>query len=473
MKRAQVAIIASPSMGNLVPVVEFATHIINHDSCLSVTVLVISVSHWGPLLDDYIQSCSSTEHIRFIQLHTDHMPQQDQYSSGIEFISLHIQNHRPIVKQTLQNLTKDVPLVGFFVDMFCTSMIDDANDLNIPCYLFFASPAAYLGFVLHLTTLPVAESESDLATEITVQSFINPVPSNAYPLYCIKKNQLGFSCFVNHARRYKETKGIIVNTFQELEPYTLDSLSSKYVGLPPVYPVGPIIDHDGPVKWHANRSSHEKINEWLDQQPSLSVVFLCFGSMGSLNRAQLLEIATGLERTGYRFLWAIREPPKRKLELPNDYENLDDKLFPDGFLNRTAGRGLVCGWVSQVSVLAHKAIGGFVSHCGWNSILESIWYGVPIAAWPLYGEQHLNAFEMVKELGLSSEIRLRSGDKDCDDLVLAEEVERSVKELMDGTDGELRKKVKEMSEKSKKALMKNGSSFEALEDLIKVMLSEV
>lgn len=116
-----------------------------------------------------------------------------------------------------------------------------------------------------------------------------------------------------------------------------------------------------------------------------------------------------------------------------------------------------------MSVLAHKAIGGFVSHCGWNSILESISYGVPVATWPLYAEQHLNAFEMVEELGLSVGIRLDS------DLVLADEVERIVRELMDGV---LTKKFKEMSEKSKLALMPNGSSFQSLENLINVLLSE-
>ncbi|KAI3798387.1 hypothetical protein L1987_33662 [Smallanthus sonchifolius] len=247
------------------------------------------------------------------------------------------------------------------------------------------------------------------------------------------------------------------------------TLCSKYPGLPPVYPVGPVVDHVGPARWHPNRSGHEKVIQWLDRQPDCSVVFLCFGSMGSLNRAQVREIATGLERAGCRFLWSLREPAKTELELPNDYEKLENNLFPDGFVDRTVERGLVCGWVSQVSVLAHKAIGGFVSHCGWNSILESIWYGVPIATWPLYGEQHLNAFEVVKELGLSVEIRLEKGN----DLVLAEEVERGVRELMDGGDGELRKKVKEMSEKRKKALMENGYSFQALENLINVLLSEV
>ncbi|KAI3747260.1 hypothetical protein L6452_09713 [Arctium lappa] len=473
MKTAEVAIIAAPTMGNLVPAVEFATHLINHHDHrrISVAILLISMPQW-PLNEDYIQSHTSTQHIRFIRFHPVDPPPPDQFNSIIDLISLHIQNHKPMIKQTLENLTT-TPLVGLFVDMFCTSMIDVANDLNIPCYLFFASPATYLGFVLHLTTLPATVS-FDSATELIVPSYANPVPLNVLPSFCIKKNELGYSTFVRHALRYRETKGIVVNTFKELEPYALDSLSSsRYTGLPPVYPVGPVIDHIGPAKWHSNRSGQEKIMEWLDRQPSGSVVFLCFGSMGSLSRAQLREIATGLERAGFRFLWVLREPAKTKLELPNDYEEVGENLFPDGFIDRTAEMGLVCGWAPQVSVLAHGAIGGFVSHCGWNSILESIWYGVPIATWPLYGEQQLNAFEMVKEVGLSVELRLDSRDKGSD-LVLAEEVERGVRELMDGgDDGELRKKVKDMSEKSKKALMENGSSFEALDDFINIILSNV
>ncbi|XP_076924210.1 UDP-glycosyltransferase 43-like [Bidens hawaiensis] len=458
MKRAEVAIIAAPTMGNLLPAVEFATHLTNHHlHRISVTILTISMPQW-PLINNYIQSHTSTDHIRFIQLPPADSPPPNQYNSNIGFVSLYIQNHKPIVKHTLKKIT------GLFVDMFCTSMIDVAKDLNIPCYLYFSSPAAYLGFVLHLTTLDDTES-LDSGSEMTVPSFLNPVPSTALPIFCINKNERGYSWFVNHARRYKETKGIVINTFLELEPYAIESLCSKYMGLPPVYPVGPMIDHVGPARWHPNRSGHEKAIQWLDQQPDCSVVFLCFGSMGSMNRVQVREIATGLERAGYRFLWSLREPAKTSQELPNDYENIEESLFPDGFIDRTVERGFVCGWVSQVSVLAHKAIGGFVSHCGWNSILESVYYGVPIATWPLYGEQHLNAFEMVKELELSVEIRL---DND-NNLVLANEVEKGVRELMYGGDGESRKKVKEKSVKSKKALMENGSSFQALENLLNVL----
>ncbi|KAL4578176.1 hypothetical protein LXL04_014295 [Taraxacum kok-saghyz] len=471
MRRAEVAIIASPSMGNLIPAVEFATHLIDHHlSPISVVILTISMPQ-RPLIDDYVQSRTSTQHIRFIQLPHADPPPPDQYTSSIEFISLYIENHKPIIKQTLKQLSTTVsdlgpvPLVGLFVDMFCTSMIDVANDLDIPCYLFFSSPAANLGFVLHLATLPATES---FTTELTVPGYANIVPSSVLPSFCINKNEFGYSTFVRHALRYKETKGIIVNTFQELEPYALESLSSNFMDLPPVYPVGPIIDHAGPAKWHSNRSGHEKTIEWLDRQPECSVVFLCFGSMGTLTPAQVREIAIGLERAGYRFLWALREPAKAKLKLPNDYEHIDESLFPDGFIDRTAEIGLVCGWVPQVTVLAHKAIGGFVSHCGWNSILESISYGVPIATWPLYGEQQMNAFEMVRELGLGVEIRLDSRDKGGD-LVLAGEVERGVRELMDGGDGVLRKKVKKMREKSNNVLMEN----KALGDLIDVLLSNI
>ncbi|KAF5768753.1 putative UDP-glucuronosyl/UDP-glucosyltransferase, UDP-glycosyltransferase family [Helianthus annuus] len=467
MKRAEVAIIATPTMGNLLPTIEFATHLTNHPNHhISVTILTISMPQW-PLIHNYLQSHTSTDLIRFIHLPPPDTPPPNHYTSIIEYLSLYIQNHKPIVQQTIESLS--VPLDGFFVDMFCTSMIDVANDLNIPCYLYFASPAAYLSFVLHLTTLPV-DSVNQEAEErqLIVPGFQNPVPSTAFPLFCINKKERGYSWFVRHALRYKETKGIVVNTFRELEPYALDSLCSNN-SLPPVYPIGPVVDHVGPVKWHPNRSMHEKVIRWFDRQPDFSVVFLCFGSMGSLNRAQVREIATGLERTGYRFLWSLREPGKTKIELPNDYEKLEEDLFPDGFIDRTAEIGLVCGWVSQVSVLAHKAIGGFVSHCGWNSILESISYGVPIATWPLYGEQHLNAFEMVKEVGLSVEIRLGKGG----DLVLADEVEKGVRELMDSGDGELRKKVQEMSEMSKMALLRNGSSFQALETLMGNLLSKV
>lgn len=133
-----------------------------------------------------------------------------------------------------------------------------------------------------------------------------------------------------------ETKGMIVNAFQELEPYAIDSL--RVAQKPPVYPIGPVLDLHGPAQWHPDRASQEKIMGWLDDQPPSSVVFLCFGSMGSLTEAQLREIAVGLERTGFRFLWSIREPSKGTIYLPGEYTNLEE-ILPEGFFDRTAKIG--------------------------------------------------------------------------------------------------------------------------------------
>ncbi|KAL6205943.1 hypothetical protein ACLB2K_023195 [Fragaria x ananassa] len=172
--------------------------------------------------------------------------------------------------------------------------------------------------------------------------------------------------------------------------------------------------------------------KWLDDQPSSSVVFVCFGSMGSLTGPKVRELAIGLEWAKVRFLWSLREPPKA-LGLSSKYMDLEKAV--DDLLER-----IKC----------------------WDG-LESAWYGVPIATWPIYAEQQMNAFEMVKELELAVGIKIEHRDYDV--LVTAEEVERAVTCLMDGDDP-VKRKAKEMKEKSRKAVMENGSSFTSLARLI-------
>jgi hypothetical protein len=207
--------------------------------------------------------------------------------------------------------------------------------------------------------------------------------------------------------------------------------------------------------------------QWLDDQPPCSVVFLCFGSWGSFSVDQVKETAYALEQCGHRFLWCLRKPPSNgKIESPSDYVNFQE-ILPEGFLDRSVKIGKVIKWAPQVEILGHKAIGGFVSHCGWNSTLESILSGVPMATWPLYAEQQFNAFEMVIELGLAVEIKIdfrRDLSKDGI-IVSSDDIKRGLKLVME-PDSEIRKKVKEMSRLSRKALMEDGSSYSALAHLI-------
>ncbi|KAE8726143.1 hypothetical protein F3Y22_tig00007425pilonHSYRG00007 [Hibiscus syriacus] len=472
--KCEVVFISHPSIGNLVPIVEFARHLTRHESRFSATVFIITV-HQRAIVNLYTQSlcnaASPSDHIKFIHLPTvvEH-PTPDQYQSSLGYLSLFIDKHKPHVKHAISDLISTTSVAALFVDMFTTSMIDVANQLGIPCYLFFASPASFSGFMFHLPeldrqlTVDFVESDSGLivpkhsAVELIIPTFAKPLPPS------LLRNKDGYFWYLEHARRYNETMGIVVNTFLELEPHAIDSLS--FNGFPPVYPVGPILNHAGPAQWHPDGAKQDSIMKWLDDQPPSSVVFLCFGSMGSLQVSQLREIAFGLE---HRFLWSIRKPPEGKLDLPREYTSVEDVL-PSGFLDLTAGLGLVCGWVQQVRVLSHQAIGGFVSHCGWNSILESIWHGIPIATWPVYAEQQMNAFELVKEMGLGVEIRLDYRDG-CD-LVASDEFERVLRRLMDDED-EVKAKVKEMKIKSRMALMENGSSYKSLESLIQEISSRI
>uniref|UniRef100_A0A0D3GRC3 Uncharacterized protein n=1 Tax=Oryza barthii TaxID=65489 RepID=A0A0D3GRC3_9ORYZ len=179
------------------------------------------------------------------------------------------------------------------------------------------------------------------------------------------------------------------------------------------------------------------------------------------------EVAAGLERSGHRFLWALRGPPAAGTLHPTDASL--DELLPEGFLERTKGRGLVWPtWAPQKEILAHAAIGGFVTHCGWNSTLESLWHGVPLVPWPLYAEQRLNAFELVRDMGVA--VPLGVDGKRRDSFVEAAELERAVRSLMDDA-SEVGRKAREKAAEMK-AVCRNavapggGSSYAALQRLL-------
>nr|GFB34647.1 hydroquinone glucosyltransferase-like [Tanacetum cinerariifolium] len=133
---------------------------------------------------------------------------------------------------------------------------------------------------------------------------------------------------------------------------------------------------------------------WLGKHPVSSVLFVSFGSGGTLSQEQINELAFGLEQSGQRFLWVIKSPHgTSNASYFNAQSHLDPFGFlPDGFLDRVKDRGfLVSSWAPQVEILGHGSTGGFLTHCGWNSISESVVNGVPMIAWPLFAEQRMNA----------------------------------------------------------------------------------
>nr|QBQ64831.1 UDP-glycosyltransferase [Cyclocarya paliurus] len=470
MKRAELVFIPTPGMGHLVSTLEFAKRLLDRDDRLSITVLVINAPFALATNHSLVQSIAASDtRVRFIHLPQVHPPPKELFFVSVEkFVTDFVESHKAHVKDAIINhvLSASLPLAGLVVDMFCSSMIDVAHELGVRSYVFFTGNAAFFGFMLYLPTRHDQvgmEFRDQTDPESVIPSYVNTVPPGALPSFAFSKEG-GYISMVNHGRKFKEADGIIINTFYELESHAVSSFVEDEI--PPVYTVGPMIDLKGKTPSGNDQAKYQEIMKWLDDQPPLSVVFLCFGSWGSFGESQLKETALGLERSGHRFLWSVRLASQD--DIPTDAQNLEE-ILPPGFLERTKGIGMICGWAPQAEVLAHVAIGGFVSHCGWNSILESLWHGVPIATWPIYAEQQTNAFQMVKDLGLAVELKLdyRVGSGE---LVMAEEIEKAVKRLMEA-DSEVRKRVKEMSEKSRKAVIEGGSSYASIGRLTEVMMA--
>ena len=432
------------------------------DRRLSITIIIIKFPFGSnPTLT------SDSDSIRFVTL-----PPVEVVSPGttgpaimFELMKAQIQQVRDAVGEITSSGSSR--LGGFVLDMFCTHIIDVADEFGVPSYIFYTSGAASMSFNFHVQFLCDNEGldliqfkSSD--AELEIPSYVNPVPRKVFPSVMFDQDGGAAGMLLNLVRTLRQVKGIMVNTFVELESHAIQSFSGTT--LPPVYSVGPILSTQ------AECVDASAIMSWLDDQPPSSVIFLCFGSWGSFGGDQVKEIANGLERSGHRFLWSLRQPPPTKMGSPSDYVNVEEVL-PEGFLDRTIKNGKVIGWAPQVTVLAHSAIGGFVSHCGWNSTLESIWYAVPMATWPLFADQQLNAFQLVKDLGLAVEIKM-DYHRDNDYIVSAQEIEIGLNNLVN-MDNKMRKNIEEMKRISRKVMIEGGSSHSSLGKFIEDMINNI
>ncbi|KAK9059038.1 hypothetical protein SSX86_021657 [Deinandra increscens subsp. villosa] len=474
---AELIFIPAPGVGHIMSTIELAKLLVSRDESLSINVLLINPPYSVASLTTYIASLATNtnERIRFTQLPQDQTPPKLDpkafVTSLYEFINSHCKYVRDIMADMI-NQSGSRRVVGFVVDALCVGMIDVANEFKVPTYVFFTSNAAFLGFKLYIETLCVVQNQnvielSNSEGEMVFPSFVNPVPKKMVRTVSQREIDEGLDFLLYYFQEMRKAKGIMVNTFLELETHAIKSFPET--NFPPVYPVGPILNLDGV----AGKADDKDVLSWLDGQPPSSVVLLCFGSMGSFNEVQVKEIACGLERSGYRFVWSLRLPPPLQQSLDVLFDD-PRVLLPNGFLERTVGIGKVIGWAPQVALLAHEAVGGFVSHCGWNSMLESMWFGVPTATWPLYAEQQLNAFEMVVELRLAVDLKMDYKmdmfNPDTNKfIVTAEEVERGIKRLMENN--EVRAKVKEVSKLSRATVAKGGSSYTSVDYLVKEIIT--
>jgi len=186
----------------------------------------------------------------------------------------------------------------------------------------------------------------------------------------------------------------------------------------------------------------------------------------------MMELAAALELTGRPFLWAIRPP----VGLGDDTATFgSDKWLPEGFEERVRSDDtglLVRGWAPQLSILAHASTGAFLSHCGWNSVLESVAHGVPIIGWPLQGDQFFNCEMLEREWGACVEVA-RGNAEGSSSVVERQRLAEVLETVMGDTakGAEMRRRVKEIQELIGSTQENGGaSSAEALKKLFTAML---
>ncbi|XP_022148708.1 putative UDP-glucose glucosyltransferase [Momordica charantia] len=159
--------------------------------------------------------------------------------------------------------------------------------------------------------------------------------------------------------------------------------------------------------------------EWLDSKPPGSVVYVSFGSVVYLKQQQVDEIAHGLNNSGLPFLWVLKPPPKP----------FHRHVVPDQILEELGERGKVVEWSPQERVLRHPSLGCFVTHCGWNSSVEAMSSGVPVVAFPQWGDQVTNAKFLVDVFGVGLRLSRGAGE---DRLVARDEIQSCLREAMEG-----------------------------------------
>ncbi|OIW07422.1 hypothetical protein TanjilG_19263 [Lupinus angustifolius] len=284
------------------------------------------------------------------------------------------------------------------------------------------------------------------------------------------RTKTNYSCyfealFESELRSY----GALYNSFDELES-DYEQLYKSTIGIK-TWSIGPVamfVNKDDGEK--ANRGHNKELEKepdwlnWLNSQQDDSVLYVSFGSLARLPRAQLVEIAHGLENSGHNFIWVVR----KKVE-----EN-DESLIKD-FEHRMkeSKKGyIIWNWAPQVLILDHPAIGGIVTHCGWNSILESLNSGLPMITWPMFAEQFYNEKLLVDVLKIGISIGVKENkffmSMSEEATMTRKEIANAVKILMGSGEGsiEMRSRAKKLGDAAKKTIEEGGSSYNNLMKLI-------
>jgi hypothetical protein len=416
----------------------------------------------------------------------------------------------PVFEELFVSLLRRSPIACVIRDIRFTAVQESAKKLGIPVVGIAACPAIALQCALKVPTLlsmgilPLPPPPADTAPSVhpvamtlgpprseqeaaARQAPLTGVVLGASPTMRVEDMPTHFLTheLVRHWTSnplLPDCDCLLLNSFHDLEGDVLDAMAGELHCH--VLAVGPLVLNSSRTEDGAEEVTIAGANgglreedpvalSWLDGRNPSSVLFVSFGSEATASMEQTTEFAHGLEMSGHAFLWVIRSDTVENMcEVDKDFE----AMFSE-FVRRTRDRALLVSWAPQTAVLSHPSVGAFLTHCGWNSTIESIASGVPMLGWPRFADHTTDCHYITQVWKVGLALESRESAEDGNMVVPREEVDRKVRKMM-ATGEETEQEVAEIRTNSKKfemaarkAVAEGGSSHVALAKFVALVES--
>ncbi|TMW81767.1 hypothetical protein EJD97_007947 [Solanum chilense] len=463
--------------GHIIPLVNAARLFASHGG---VKVTILTTHHNASLFRSSIHNEDEEEGHSVISIETLNFPSTEVgLTEGIENFSSASSTEIAgkvfhgiyLLQKPMEDKIREIHPDCIFSDMYFPWTVDIALELKIPRLLFNQSGYMYNSILYNLR---VYKPHEKLINEIESNSTNFSVPGLPDTIE-FKLSQLtddlikpadeknAFDELLDQTRESEDRSyGIVHDTFYELEP----AYAEYYQKMKKTkcWQIGPISYFSYRKFSYRKRKelissadeSNSSVVEWLNKQKHKSVLYVSFGSIVRFQEEQLAEIAKALEASAVPFIWVVKKDQSAK-----------PTWLPVSLLDEKKGL-IIKGWAPQLTILDHSAIGGFMTHCGWNSVLEAIIAGVPLVTWPVFAEQFYNE-KLVEVMGLGvkvgAEVHNSNGGVEISSPVLrSEKIKEAIERLMENS--EIREKAESMSKMAKNAVEEGGSSWNNLSALI-------
>ncbi|CAI9108456.1 OLC1v1008045C1 [Oldenlandia corymbosa var. corymbosa] len=458
--KTHVLVLILPVQGHINPLLQFSKLIASKG--IKVTVVFTNPIETTSLAgneSELIKFECIPERIKEKEVPENSAQNQDAHEARIQSLKVKVLEHLPLILEGKASSGEPVKVVVY--DSLVHYAYDVAKELGIQGAAFFTQSAIVSAIFYHLhegtLRLPL-QGESITGSLPLVPSIFKQqdMPSFVNDSTGAYASILRF--ILDQSLNFHKADCLLINTFDTLEPQIVSWMVSHY---PNVKTIGPSI----PSMYLDKRMEDDKdygitlfkpetqaCKQWLDKKSSGTVVYASFGSLASLGDEQMTELAWGLVNSQCDFLWVVRASEESKL--------------PRNFASELAGKGLIVNWCPQLEVLAHDAVGCFLTHCGWNSTLEALSLGVPMVVMPQLSDQPTNA-KLIVDVWQTG-VRLLSGE---DGIVKRGEVETGIKEAIVGDRSiELKNNAVKWKQLAKEAVREGGSSYANTEGIVASIL---